>query len=48
MHLVMQTTRFHSVPSDDHGCHSSTATKGEGSVKHIKASVAEEHDSPDT
>lgn len=47
IHSVMQMTGFHSVPSDDHGCHSSTATKGEQSVKHNKASVAAEHPSPD-
>lgn len=39
----MQMTGFHSVPSDDGGCHASTATKGERSVKHNKAGVAAEH-----
>lgn len=39
----MQMTGFHSVPSDDGGCPSSTATKGEQSVKHNKAGVAAEH-----
>lgn len=46
-HLVMQMTGFRSVPSADRGCHSSTATKGEQSVKHNKASVVAEHASPD-
>lgn len=31
--------RWQNVPSGDHGCHSSTAAKGEVSVKHSKAAA---------